>query len=150
MRDTLLIALFAFLGAAAAGLVGAGVLWLLRRRSFVASLTVVAAVAVTAMLAGTLAVAQAMFLSGHDLSVVTTVVAMAAVVSLVTALLLGRWVVARSRELTRAARSFGDGGAFTAPDGPTTAELDAISRELAATSARLAESRDRERALETS
>ncbi|MEU5072190.1 sensor histidine kinase [Streptomyces asoensis] len=150
MRDTLLIALFAFVGAAAAGLVGAGALWLLRRRSFVASLTVVAAVAVTAMMAGTLAVAQAMFLSGHDLSVVTTVVAMAAVVSLVTALLLGRWVVARSRELTRAARSFGDGGAFTAPDGPTTAELDAISRELAATSARLAESRDRERALETS
>ncbi|MCI3274878.1 sensor histidine kinase KdpD [Streptomyces cylindrosporus] len=150
MRDTLLIALFAFLGAAAAGLLGAGTLWVLRRRSLTTSLTVVAAVAVTAMLAGTLAVAQAMFLSGHDLSVVTTVVAMAAVVSLATALLLGRWVVARSRELARAARSFGDGGAFTAPDGPTTAELDALSRELAATSAKLAESRDRERALETS
>ncbi len=39
-----------------------------------------------------LAVAWAMFLSPHDLSVVTTVVAMAAVVSLATALLLGRWV----------------------------------------------------------
>ncbi|OQR61447.1 two-component sensor histidine kinase [Streptomyces maremycinicus] len=150
MRDTLLIALFAFLGALLAGLLGALALWLLRRRSFTASLTVVAAVAVTAMLAGTLAVAQAMFLSGHDLSVVTTVVAMAAVVSLVTAHLLGRWVVARSRELTRAARSFGDGGAFTAPAGPTTAELDALSRELAATSGKLAESRDRERALEAS
>ncbi|MFE6826633.1 sensor histidine kinase [Streptomyces sp. NPDC057690] len=150
MRDTLLIALFAFLGALLAGLVGAGALWLLRRRSLTASLTVVAAVAVTAMLAGTLAVAQAMFLSGHDLSVVTTVVAMAAVVSLATALLLGRWVVARSRELTRAARSFGDGGAFTAPDGPATAELDALSRELAVTSGKLAESRDRERALEAS
>ncbi|WP_062645796.1 sensor histidine kinase [Streptomyces maremycinicus] len=150
MRDTLLIALFAFLGALLAGLLGALALWLLRRRSFTASLTVVAGVAVTAMLAGTLAVAQAMFLSGHDLSVVTTVVAMAAVVSLVTAHLLGRWVVARSRELTRAARSFGDGGAFTAPAGPTTAELDALSRELAATSGKLAESRDRERALEAS
>ena len=61
----------------------------------------VAAVAVTAMLAGTLAVAWAMFLSAHDLSVVTTVVAMAAVVSLATALLLGRWVVARSRDTRR-------------------------------------------------
>ncbi|MEU6378900.1 HAMP domain-containing sensor histidine kinase [Streptomyces sp. NPDC046909] len=150
MRDTLLIALFAFLGAAAAGLLGAGVLWLLRRRSFTVSLTVVAAVAVTAMLAGTLAVAQAMFLSRHDLSVVTTVVAMAAVVSLATALILGRWVVARSRELAVAARSFGDGGDFSAPDGPATAELEDLSRELAATSAKLAESRDRERALETS
>ncbi len=63
MRDFLLIALFAFLGAAAAGLLGAGVLWLIRRRSLTTSLAVVAAVAVTAMLAGTLAVARAMFLS---------------------------------------------------------------------------------------
>ncbi|GHA10487.1 two-component sensor histidine kinase [Streptomyces tauricus] len=150
MGDMLLIALYAFAGAAAAGLAGAGALRLIRRRSLTVSLAVVAAVAVTAMLAGTLAVAQAMFLSAHDLSVVTTVVAMAAVVSMVTALLLGRWVVARSRELVVAARSFGDGGDFTAPGAPATAELAAVSRELAATSARLAESRMRERALESS
>lgn len=150
MRDILLIALFAFLGAAGAGLLGAGTLWLIRRRSLTTSLAVVAAVGVTAMLAGTLAVAWAMFLSSHDLTVVTTVVAMAAVVSLATALLLGRWVVARSRDLTLAARSFGDGGDFAAPDGPVTAELAALGRELAATSVKLAESRDRERALETS
>jgi signal transduction histidine kinase len=150
VNDILLIALYAFAGAGATGLAGAGVLFLIRRRSLTASLAVVAAVGVVAMLSGTLAVAWAMFLSPHDLTVVTTVVAMAAVVSLATALLLGRWVVARSRELAVAARSFGDGGAFAAPDGPTTAELDAVSRELAATSAKLAESRERERALETS
>ncbi|MER5469350.1 HAMP domain-containing sensor histidine kinase [Streptomyces sp. NPDC002685] len=150
MNDILVMALFAFLGAAAAGLLGAGALRLLRRRSLTASVAVVAAVAVGAMLAGTLAVAWAMFLSPHDLSVVTTVVAMAAVVSLATALLLGRSVVARSRALTLAARSFGDGGDFAAPEGPSTAELSALSRELAATSRKLAESRDRERALETS
>ena len=150
MRDTLLIALFAFLGAAAAGLLGACVLLLIRRWSLTAHLAVVAGVGVAAMLAGTLAVARAMFLSAHDLSVVTTVVAMAAVVSTVTALLLGRWVVARSRELALAARSFGDGGSFAAPARASTAELAALSRELEATSARLAESRDRERALESS
>ncbi|MEU0598449.1 HAMP domain-containing sensor histidine kinase [Streptomyces sp. NPDC006393] len=150
MRDILLIALYAFLGAAATGLAGAGVLRLIRRRSLTVSLAVVAAVAVGAMLAGTLVVAQAMFLSEHDLSVVTTVAAMAAVVSLVTALLLGRWVVARSRELALAARSFGEGGDFAAPGTPATAELESLSRELAATSARLAESRERERALESS
>ncbi|MFD8735677.1 sensor histidine kinase [Streptomyces sp. NPDC059618] len=144
------MALFAFLGAAAAGLLGAGALRLLRSRSLTASVAVVAAVAVGAMLAGTLAVAWAMFLSPHDLSVVTTVVAMAAAVSLATALLLGRWVVARSRALTLAARSFGDGGDFAAPAGPATAELSALSRELAATSRKLAESRERERALEAS
>src|SRR5690606_32273766 len=108
------------------------------------------AVGVVAMLAGTLAVARAMFLSPHDLTVVTTVVAMAAVVSLLTALLLGRWVVARSRELAVAARAFGDGAAFTAPDGPATAELEHLSRELTATSVKLAESRAREATLETS
>ncbi|MEV7286347.1 HAMP domain-containing sensor histidine kinase [Streptomyces sp. NPDC093252] len=150
MRDTLLIAAYAFAGAALSGLAGAAVLRLIRRRSLTASLTVVAVVGVVAMLSGTLVVAWAMFLSPHDLTVVTTVVVMAAAVSLPTALVLGRWVVARSRELTVAARSFGDGGAFAAPDGPATAELDALSRELAATSARLAESRERERALETS
>ncbi len=150
MPDILLIAFYAFTGAAATGLAGAGVLRLIRRRSLTASLAVVAAVAVLAMLAGTLMVAWAMFLSPHDLSVVTTVVAMAAVVSLATALLLGRWVVARSRELAAAARSFGDSGDYAAPATPATAELDALSRELAATSARLAESRARERALETS
>ncbi|MEV6019517.1 HAMP domain-containing sensor histidine kinase [Streptomyces sp. NPDC051997] len=150
MNDILVMALFAFLGAAAAGLLGAAALRFLRSRSLTASVAVVAAVAVGAMLAGTLAVAWAMFLSPHDLSVVTTVVAMAAVVSLATAVLLGRWVVAGSRALTLAARSFGDGGDFAAPDGPATAELSALSRELAATSRRLAESRERERALEAS
>ncbi|MEU0135809.1 HAMP domain-containing sensor histidine kinase [Streptomyces sp. NPDC006296] len=150
MTDTLLIALFAFLGAAAAGLLGALALRLVRHRSLVFSLTVVAAVAVTAMLAGTLAVAWAMFLSRHDLTVVTTVVAMAAVVSLVTAMLLGRWVAASSRDLTLAARSFGEDGTFAAPEAPATAELAALTRELAATSAKLDTSRERERALETS
>ncbi|GAA2984159.1 phospho-acceptor domain-containing protein [Streptomyces sp. KhCrAH-43] len=150
MTDLLLIALFAFLGAAVAGLLGALALRLSRHRSLVVSLSIVATVAVTAMLAGTLAVAWAMFLSPHDLTVVTTVVAMAAVVSLVTAMLLGRWVAARSRELTLAARSFGDGGTFAAPEAPATAELAALTRELAATSAKLDSSRERERALEAS
>ncbi|MEV0779121.1 HAMP domain-containing sensor histidine kinase [Streptomyces sp. NPDC050433] len=150
MNDMLLIALIAFLGAAVAGALGALALRIFRHRSLVVSVTVVAAVAVTAMLAGTLAVAWAMFLSPHDLTVVTTVVAMAAVVSLLTAVLLGRWMVARSRDLTLAARSFGDGGVFAAPVAPATAELAALTRELAATSAKLDSSRERERALETS
>ncbi|MER5254416.1 MULTISPECIES: HAMP domain-containing sensor histidine kinase [unclassified Streptomyces] len=150
MRDILVIALFAFLGAASAGLLGALTLRLLRHRSVTVAMSVVAAVAVLAMLAGTLAVAWEMFLSPHDLKVVTIVVAMAAVVSLATALLLGRWVVARSKALTLAARSFGDGGSFAAPPEPVSAELAALTRELESTSAKLSESRERERALERS
>ncbi|WP_426368162.1 sensor histidine kinase [Streptomyces sp. E-08] len=150
MKDVLLIALFAFGGAACAGVLGAVALRLVRHRSVAVSLAVVGAVTVTAMLAGTLAVAWAMFLSPHDLTVVTLVVAMAAAVSLATALLLGRWVVARSRDLTRAARDFGKDGSFAAPPARATAELAELGRELAATSARLSASRERERALETS
>ncbi|MFI8100622.1 sensor histidine kinase [Streptomyces sp. NPDC086023] len=150
MTDFLLIALFALGGAVCAGAAGALALRLLRRRSVTVSLAVVAVVAVTAMLAGTLAVARAMFLSPHDLTVVTLVVAMAALVSLATALLMGRWVVARSRDLALAARDFGDDGSFAAPPAPATAELSALAAELAATSARLTASRERERALESS
>jgi signal transduction histidine kinase len=150
MRDLLLILAYAALGAVAAGLLGAGALWLLRKRSVAASLAVVAAVTVGAMLAGTLSVARAMFLSNHDLGVVTAVCAIAACISLAMALLLGRRVVAGSRALTAATRAFGDGDSFAAPRDAPTAELAELGRELAATSAKLAESRERERALETS
>lgn len=154
MNDILLMAAFAFLGAAVAGVLGAIALRLLRNRSLVVSVSVVVATAVTAMLLGTLAVANEMFLSGHDLKVVSIVILMAAVVALATAVLLGRWVVARSNALAAATRSFGhafaDGGSFAPPAGGATAELAALSRELASTADRLAESRQRERALDAS
>ncbi|MEU5085225.1 HAMP domain-containing sensor histidine kinase [Streptomyces sp. NPDC021356] len=148
--DMLLIALYAAIGAAAAGLAGAVVLRMLRHRSVALSLAVVAAVTVTAMFAGTLLVSSAMLLSDHDLWVVTVVCAMAAVVSLAVALVLGRGVVKGSRALAEAARALGDGGGFTPPAEPPVAELAELSRELSATSARLAASRERERALEAS
>ncbi|WP_371477475.1 sensor histidine kinase [Kitasatospora sp. NBC_00315] len=150
MKDLLLIAAFAALGAGGAGLLGWPVVRLLRRRSVALSLFCVAVVTVLAMTAGTLAVAQAMFLSHHDLGVVITVLCMAAVVSLATAALLGRQVVAGSRALALAARTVGSDGGFAPPDGPLGTELAALSAELAATSARLAESRRREQTLESS
>ncbi|WP_030244449.1 sensor histidine kinase [Streptomyces sp. NRRL S-350] len=150
MKDLLLIALFAALGAGGAGLPGWAAIRLLRRRSVAWSLFCVAVVTVLAVTSGTFAVAQAMFLSTHDLGVVITVLGMAAVVSLLTAALLGRQVVAGSRALTVAARTVGSDAGFTAPDRPLGAELAALSAELAATSARLAESRAREKTLEHS
>jgi signal transduction histidine kinase len=150
VRDLTLIAAYAAMGAAAAGLLGSFVLRLLRHRSVALSLAVVAVVTVAAMLAGTLSVAWAMFLSEHDLGVVTTVCAIAAVVSLAVTLILGRQVVAGSRALAAATRVLGDGGPFAVPDGAPTAELAELGRELAVTSAKLAASRERERALEAS
>ncbi|MCT2591497.1 HAMP domain-containing histidine kinase [Streptomyces sp. N2-109] len=150
MRDLLLIALYAGMGAAAVGLAGALVLRVLRRRSVGVSLAVLTAVAVGAMLAGTLTVAWAMFLSSHDLQVVTMVCAVAAAASMLTALLLGRWVIGGHRALEQAARTLGEGGGFTSPDTPMAAELTSLARQLADASDKLAAARERERALEES
>ncbi|MGA5823978.1 sensor histidine kinase [Kitasatospora sp. NPDC094028] len=150
MKDLLLIALFAALGAGGAGLLGWAAVRLLRRRSLALSLFCVAAVTVLAVTSGTLAVAQAMFLSRHDLGVVITVLGVASVVSLATAALLGRQVVAGSRALTAAARTVGSDAGFSAPEPPHGLELAQLGAELAATSARLAESRARAQALDGS
>ncbi|MFJ8039377.1 sensor histidine kinase [Kitasatospora sp. NPDC096147] len=150
MNDILLIALFAAVGAGLAGLLGWPAVRMLRRRSVALSLFAVAVVTVLAMVSGTASVAQAMFLSDHDLGVVLTVLGMGAVVSLLTAALLGRQVVAGSRALTLAARTVGSDAGFTAPDRPFGSELADLSAELAATNERLAESRRRERTLEAS
>ncbi|MFC7221383.1 sensor histidine kinase [Streptomyces polyrhachis] len=151
MRDLLLIALLALLGATAAGVLGALALRLLRARSLLVTISVVAATAILAMLFGTLVVAYEMFLSTHDRNVVIIVCLMAAVVAMAVAAALGRWVAARSEALAHAARTFGDDGGFVPPkNGGVAAELAAVTRELEATSARLATSRERERALESS
>lgn len=152
MHDMLLIALFAAMGAAVVGLAGALALRVLRRRSVAVSLAVLTAVAVGSMLAGTLSVAWAMFLSPHDLSVVTTVCAAAAAASTLSALLLGRWVIGGHRALEQAARTLGESqsGGFALPAVPMPAELASLARQLDDTSARLAASRARERALEES
>ncbi|MGY5137867.1 two-component sensor histidine kinase, partial [Streptomyces nigrescens] len=150
MTDFLVIVALAALGAALAGLLAAPAVRALRRRSVALSLFAVAALAVAAMAAGTVAVAQAMFLSGHDLGVVMAVVAVSGVVSLAAALLFGRRIAAGSRELARSARTVGSEGGFVAPAEPPTAELAALSQALEETSGRLAEARERERALDAS
>ena len=137
-------------GAVGAG--GMGVIRLLRRASLRLSFQVSGAVIVLAVVAGTLGTAKAMFLSRHDLGVVVMVCVVAALVAVGFGCLLGRQVEANSLALRRAARSLGeeDGGGYRPPTGPMTAELAALSRDLAVTSERLRESRGREHALEQS
>ncbi len=133
----------------AVALLGLLLLRLLRRRSMVLSLTVVALVSVGAVLAGAVGTAAAMFLSDHDLQVLLVVVAVAGSVGVATAVVLGRAVVAGSRALGVAAAGIGDGG-YTPAGGPLSAELAHLDRQLAETSSRLEASRERERALESS
>jgi signal transduction histidine kinase len=151
MKDTAQIALIAMAAAGGVGVVGLLILLLLRRLSMWVSLAAVALITVLALVAGVVATAKAMFLSGHDFRVVLVVCVAAGIVSLAVALVLGRQVVAGGRALRDAARAFGTGERFSPPPTPPpTAELAALSHELEATSARLTESRRRERALEAS
>ncbi len=96
VRDLALILLAALAGALAICLPGALVLRALHRRSITLNVCVLLAVTVLAVLAGIMAVAQAMFLSPHDLQVLLFVVPMAGAVSLA----MGWWL---GRRLARAA-----------------------------------------------
>jgi signal transduction histidine kinase len=135
----------------AVGLAGMGVIRLLRRASLRLSIQASGAVPVLAIVAGTLGTAEAMFLSHHDLGVVVMVCVIAGVVASAFGWLLGRQVASGSAALRQAARSLGDeAGQFRPPVLPLAAEFAALSKELTDTSAKLTESRAKERALEQS
>jgi signal transduction histidine kinase len=148
-RDQLTIVWTTAAWSGGVGVAGGILLWLGRRAS-VRWLTVgVAGVAVLAVLAGTLATARAMFLSRHDLGVVAMVAAVAGLVALAFALAVGSALARWSRGLQEEARRFGDHGSFE-PVRTGPAEFAELSDELRRTSERLAQSRDREVALEQS
>ncbi|MEH1016577.1 ATP-binding protein [Micromonospora sp. CPCC 206060] len=94
MRDLALIFGMALGAALGVGLAGALLLRLLRRRSITVHICALLAVTVTAVVAGVAVVAEAMFLSPHDLEVVLITVAAAATVSLGVGWLFGRRLAA--------------------------------------------------------
>jgi signal transduction histidine kinase len=135
----------------AVGVLGTGVIRLLRQAPLRISVQVSGTIVVLAVVAGTLGTAEAMFVSPHDLGVVVMVCVVAAVIAAGFGCLLGRQVEAGSRALRQAARSLGDqDDGYRSPAGPMAAELAALSRELAVTSEKLTGSRAREHALEQS
>lgn len=148
-RDQMVIVVTTAAWSGGVGLAGGLVLWLARRASLRWLTLGIATTAVLAVVAGTVATSRAMFLSHHDLGVVTLVAAVAGAVSLVFAFAVGSALARWSRQLREEARRFGESGAFEAdPSGP--AEFTALSEELRRTSERLADSRTRELALEQS
>ena len=137
--------------AGAVGAMGVGAIRLLRRASLRLSIQVASAIAVLAVVAGTLGTANAMFISQHDLGVVTMVCAVAGLAAFGVCWLLGRQVETSSLALRRAARALGqEEDGFSSPDGPMAAELTALSQELAATSVKLHQARESERRMERS
>jgi len=127
-------------------LVGAVVLRILRRRSLLLLIPVVAATSVLSVLAGAVGTSRAMFLSPHDFSVLLVVVVVAGTVSLTTAGLLGSAVVRRSRGLGNAARSLA-ATPYAGSGHVLPAELAALDAALSQTSVELARSREREERL---
>lgn len=134
------------------GAVGLGAAYLLRQRSIRWGAGIVAVVAVGGFIAGLVATTHAMFLSGHDFRVVLLVSGVSGVVSLSFALFVAHAGVRWSRALQDEARHLADEGGASQAGGRMSgpAELADVSAELRRTSQRLAESRDRERALESS
>ena len=148
-RDQVEIVLIAASWAGGAGVLGLGVVWLFRRRSVRWLTGAVAVVAVVAVLAGMVGTANAMFLSGHDFDVVLLVALVAGAVAMAIGAIVGSGISGYSHALQDEARRFGESGEFTSGNrGP--AELQGLSDELARTSRRLQESREREARLEDS
>lgn len=123
---------------------------LLAARSAATLMTVVAAVTVVATLAGVVVIARKMFIAHGDLDVVLAVVLIAGIAGFGVSVIVGRRVSTASRLLLAAVREVGGGGRYRPPGQVLPAELEGLSRELERAQNRLAEARDRERALEAS
>jgi len=94
VKDLVTIFLVALGAALTVALPGWLVLRALRRRSITIHIFVLIGVTVLAVLAGVVGVAEAMFISEHDLQVLTIVVGLAGVVSVGVGLWLGRRLAA--------------------------------------------------------
>ena len=151
-----IVALNALACAVVTGALGLLALRLMKRSSFVVQLMLVALAAIVSVVGGMSAVATQMYVSTHDLGVFYSVAAVAGLVSLVMAAILGRTLVRDSRHLRSAAERLGRGDSLAADAGDadaprhSTTEFSDLAGELAATGARLAESRARERRVEES
>lgn len=133
------------------GVAGLLVLYLARRSSLLTQLWVIVAAAMLSVIAGMIAVAQAMYLSAHDLIVTCYVAGVSALVSLAVAAVLGRAFARNTARVQRLAQAVGDGETveLDAARGDNS-ELAALASELALTSRKLAESREEVATLDAS
>ena len=134
----------------AVGAVAFLVLWALRRSSLIVQVCVLVFAAVLAVILSMVGASGLMFLSEHDLAVAVNVAVISGSVSLALVACLGVVVVRNARSLSRAARSIGAGERVDAVGPQSSAEFRALADEIVATSAKLAQSRERERRIEES
>jgi signal transduction histidine kinase len=148
--DLIAVATVALATSAIVGGLSVVALLLLRRTSLVVQMCVLVLAAIASVVASMVGVANQMYLSDHDLTVAVAVAAISGVVSLALVAVLG-WIVARnSRQLSTAARRIGAGERLESAGRYSNSELNALADELVSTSAKLAESREREQRIEAS
>jgi signal transduction histidine kinase len=133
------------------GAVGLVVLRLARRASLMVQLVVIVVATILAVVVGIVAVAQAMYISSHDLLVLFWLAGASAIGSLGVALLLGRTLTRNSRLLRSMTRDLGDGKRVDAVAGSAgSAEFASLAADLSLTSQKLAEAREEVAALDAS
>ena len=148
--DLLTVAMLALGCAVVVGAITLVVLRLMTRTSLVLQLCVVVLAAVLSITGGVWLAASAMLVTPEDLTVQVSVAAIAGVVSLGLAALLGRSLVRNSRQLIAATRRIGTEEAIVEQVRHSSNEFAALALELTATNSRLAESRAREALAENS
>jgi signal transduction histidine kinase len=122
----------------------------LRRSSLIVQVLVLVFAALLSVVLSIVGASWLMYISEHDLTVALNVAAISSVVSLALVAILGVVVVRNAKSLSRAARRIGAGERVDAVGPQSSAELTALADELVATSAKLAESREREHRVEES
>ncbi|HWD63311.1 MAG TPA: histidine kinase dimerization/phospho-acceptor domain-containing protein, partial [Humibacter sp.] len=128
--------------AVAVGVLGLMALLALRRRTLLLQVCVIVLTAVASTVAGFIAVANAMYLSAHDLTVVFYVAGAAGLITLALAIVLGAWLTSSARRLVGLARTMSESTTLDATDAHGWAsEFTAVADQLADTSHRLAQSR---------
>ena len=141
---------WALLWAVVLGAAALLVLKFLRRASFAVQICVVVLATVAVLTAGMVSAFNAMFISARDLEVMWYILAVASAAAVAIALMLGARVSRNARVLLEAARSIGRGEKAGPAAAVTGSELSALASELALSSRRLEESREREAAVEKS
>ncbi|MEA9984894.1 HAMP domain-containing sensor histidine kinase [Subtercola sp. RTI3] len=150
LSDIADVALIAFVTTIVIGGCASVLLLALRRASLFAQLCVVVLAVTLSAVASMITVANAMYLSAHDLTVAVAVASIAGVVSLALAALLGWMIVRNSRALSAATRKLGAGERVDEVGRHYSAELAALGAELVSASARLADAHAQTAQLEAS
>ncbi|MET3721888.1 MULTISPECIES: HAMP domain-containing sensor histidine kinase [unclassified Arthrobacter] len=119
----------------------------LRTASIVVQILLVVLATMAILVAGMVSAFNAMFITEADLQVMWFILLIASILAVVVAVFLGAGLARNTNRLAGDAARIGRGESL-APQPKMTSELAALAAELAATSHRLEESREREQAVE--